>query len=345
MHPIERAYAAFLGRFRSQVEGAEAGQRSEAVRNAEFEDIPLSHRAALHFLGVRPSDPDFVAAIRFAAELQAWVAYRRHRQLYVVDERLAEALSTASWPEDLDVASLFLPVPGAAISVRLPGGTAQAHFIGFYDLETEAGGGAARRQIRFAQLRSDGELIPCGSVILVGGRLEDALRTETAAIRHYVAARSLHVQPDALTPRLKQGMTTLDGVMLERGQLLRQLLNVLLYINGNDDVVARVHSGKKPVTRGRRPRSVKREQERQEATVFDVGRAFASTIQHWEEEERARNVGGTVDGDRQVRPHVRRAHLHLYWTGPGRETARFKLVKPTLIHGGGASAASTRRIR
>lgn len=343
MHPLERSHAAFVDRFRAQLEAAEAHAQFEIDGGrGEQDGICLSQRAALRFLGARPSDPDFVASIRFAAELQAWTAYRRYRQLYVVDQRLAEALTTASWPEELDVQSLFLPVPGAAISVRLPGAAAEAHFIGFYD-EVPSAAGAPRRQLRFVQLGADQSFVPCAGLFLDGGRLQQALEDETAGIRQYVAVRGARSGSDPLNAQLEQQLTGLDAVMQGRGQLLRQLLNVLLYIHGNQDVVARVHPGRKPEKRAR-PRSERRAREKQQTTVFDVGRAFASTIQHWEEEQ-GMPTTNDGDGERRARPHVRRAHLHLYWTGPGREVPRFQLVRPTLVHGGAGTAAATRRVR
>jgi hypothetical protein len=111
MHSLERSYSAFMQRFGKQLDDAGASYRAEA--SAYGEDVSavcLSQRGALHFLGVGVHEPHFFAAARFAEQLQAWAAYRRHRHLYVLNDQLAKLLCEASWPEELDVSSLFLPV-------------------------------------------------------------------------------------------------------------------------------------------------------------------------------------------------------------------------------------------
>lgn len=346
MHPIERHYLAFAKHFGAELGRAEQRYRAEACAVGEdLETVYLSRRGALHFLGVRASDANLVAALRSADQLQAWVAYRRHRQLYVVDDALAELLTVASWPEALDVSSLFLPVPGAGISFRLSGAREQAHFVGFYDLVPVQDG--HERELRFVQVQQDGAVTPCGSVRLSGGSLEVSLQREAREIMQYIEGRKRSVGLDAVGAHLARGAEHLDEAMHSRGLLLRQILNVLLYIHGNEDVVARVHPGKRAgVSHQGRPRSIRRAAERASLSVFDVGRGFSSTLRHWEEAEERTRLMGAANSDRHIRPHVRRAHLHLYWTGPGRAVPKFQLVKPTLVRGGSnGEAASVRNVR
>jgi hypothetical protein len=59
--------------------------------------------------------------------------------------------------------------------------------------------------------------------------------------------------------------------------------------------------------------------------------ALACAIEHWEIEHR-RDEGVTTG--RTVRPHMRRAHPHLYWTGEGRTQPRVRFLLPVSVHGG-----------
>jgi hypothetical protein len=56
-----------------------------------------------------------------------------------------------------------------------------------------------------------------------------------------------------------------------------------------------------------------------EPAVHVVGKTFARAIERWEIEHRGDE--GVASG-RTVRPHMRRAHSHLYWTGEGRQQLR-----------------------
>lgn len=343
MQPIERQYLEFVKRFGRELERAEERYRDEALIFGEDPDsVCLSRRGAFHFLGVQKADETFFAASRFAEQLQAWSAYGRYRQLYVIDDALAAALAEATWPEALDVSSLFLPVPGAALSLRLPGAAPRSHFVGFYDLLPVEGG--QQRELRFAQVHEDGTVAPCGFVRLEPGSLAESLTVQEHETREYIERRRMHVGVDAVGAELERGVVRLDEAMRWRGQLLRQLLNVLLYIHGNRDVVARVHPGKRPEReRSSRARSRRRSEMKEATAIFDVGREFASTLRHWEDEEQDAREDGAF-AEHGVRPHVRRAHLHLYWTGRGREVPRFQLVRPTLVRGGGMGDVTARRV-
>ena len=37
-----------------------------------------------------------------------------------------------------------------------------------------------------------------------------------------------------------------------------------------------------------------------------------------------------------VRPHIRKAHWHLYWTGPGKSIPKTKWILPIFVKGGSA---------
>ena len=44
---------------------------------------------------------------------------------------------------------------------------------------------------------------------------------------------------------------------------------------------------------------------------------------------------GTSGSGASKRPHMRRAHWHLYWSGEGRKVPRVKWISPIFVHGEG----------
>lgn len=68
-----------------------------------------------------------------------------------------------------------------------------------------------------------------------------------------------------------------------------------------------------------------------ERAVRDVGGTYRKAIERWEIEQ-ARERGADSSG-RSVRPHMRRAHAHLYWTGPSRTEPRVRFLLPIPVKG------------
>ena len=143
------------------------------------------------------------------------------------------------------------------------------------------------------------------------GRLEED-RWETVSILHVIG-------PDLGT------CVRAAGARVEReggppgsfqSDLAGLALTVLLYLGGEPDLVRQVHPGAKPA-RDRRMhrRDPERWRDLRAPTRYTVGTAFRAAIERWEIEPRAQ---AAPPGGRTVRPHVRRAHAHLCWTGPGR---------------------------
>ena len=94
-------------------------------------------------------------------------------------------------------------------------------------------------------------------------------------------------------------------------------LTILLYLGGEPDVVRVVHPGAKPIKESIRRRDPERWKDLDEPVTYAVGREFTRAIERWELEH-GRDAGDADAGasaGRSVRPHMRRAHSHLYWTG------------------------------
>ena len=116
-----------------------------------------------------------------------------------------------------------------------------------------------------------------------------------------------------------------------RNDLSGLAMTIMLYIAGEPDLVRIVYPGAKPPKESTRRRDPERFHDLAEPTIHAAGKAFARAIEHWEIEHRGDpglNMGRTV------RPHLRRAHSHLYWTGEGRTQPRVRFLLPISIKGG-----------
>jgi hypothetical protein len=135
----------------------------------------------------------------------------------------------------------------------------------------------------------------------------------------------------------KDRAQTIVGVSMDvgasfRSDLARIVVILLLYLSGEPDVVRVVHPGAKPHRDARmRRRDPERWADIREPTVWDVGVAYRKAFERWEIEQ-AREIAADSSG-RSVRPHMRRAHSHLYWTGPGRTEPRVRFLLPIPVKG------------
>jgi hypothetical protein len=134
-----------------------------------------------------------------------------------------------------------------------------------------------------------------------------------------------------LAESLAAGNSGNDGPSDWHNQLAGLALMVLLYLSGDPDVVRIVHQGEKPaVKQSIMRRDPERFKDLQEPQLNLVGTAFSRAIERWEI-ERAHESDWTSGGS--VRPHMRRAHTHLYWTGEGRQVPRVRFLLPISVKG------------
>lgn len=82
---------------------------------------------------------------------------------------------------------------------------------------------------------------------------------------------------------------------------------------------------------------------RSQATWHDVGYRIGSELRSYRRSssERSEHMGGTV------RPHMRRAHWHHYWTGPrnGERKLVLKWLPPTMVGVGNIESATGHKVR
>lgn len=313
------------------LDAAERSYRAAAPKFGEdVGQVVLSHRALAHAMGRPPAADALVERVLFSTALQVWAAYRATKQIYSFDPALAEALDHATWPEALDVSTLFLPVNGCVIALSE---ARRDYYAAFYDYAI-GDAPSAQLKIRIAQLDTHASKVyPMGGVSLRAGTLQAAFAAERQSDRKFVFSRLAGEPADETSRYLARGMTSYDKELDKRACVLRRVLNAVLYINGNHDVVRAVHPGAKDRNGEVGRMALRRERRARDLAKPDVcaiGSEFGAAIAHWEREA-PRDEQAAGGGGWSVRPHLRRAHLHLYWTGPGRRVPRFRLVMPIVV--------------
>ena len=92
----------------------------------------------------------------------------------------------------------------------------------------------------------------------------------------------------------------------------------------------RIPKEKRPVVQTKKPGA---KPKRVKANTYEIGYVFAQSFERqMAANEYARKSEGTGTGTgRTVRPHIRRANWHHYWTGPGRKSLEVRWIQPTLV--------------
>jgi hypothetical protein len=239
-----------------------------------------------------------------AQSVAAWAAYREAKTLYTVEPLLAEALARTPWPEHVPTEALRLPSRFPVLCVAWEGGT--VHVGAYRDLMTSREN-TGQLELRLVHLDVD-RWWTVSILHLIRPNLGTCVRSAGARVEMEGGP------PDAF-----------------RSDLAGLVLTLLLYLAGEPDLVRQVHPGAKPA---REVRMQRREPERwkdlRTPALFAVRTAYRAAVERWEmEQERGE---GEATG-RTVRPHVRRADAHLYWTGTGRQEPRVRFLLPIPVKG------------
>lgn len=298
-------------------------------------------------------DPDGDHIARAAGStMTAFAAYRRSKVIYRLNEHLASSILEARWPGIYPMEQFRLPhngmvievppaamrilaerngalldLPSEAIATGLSTYLAWNQFICYYDLEMSHGQDAYSSPKLVLRI---GRPIPEHDQVYGAGRLSlTELGTLDDAWDEFISSADL-LWDSAQLPLPSNQPCKTSGVD-DRQHLFRLLLNSILYIQGDDDVVAAIHPGAHPTKTSKNPTKARRFQDLATPQVFDVGIRFGATVEHWEIEKPS--TGGEAAG-KTVRSHLRAAHAHLYWTGPGSKVARVRYLPPIKVKGG-----------
>ncbi|MDO8432295.1 MAG: hypothetical protein Q7S58_07780 [Candidatus Binatus sp.] len=267
-----------------------------------------------------PKDPESLCTHKVNIySLVCWAGWRESKPVYSIEPALAQCLSNTPWPEQTPLAALRLPSRFPVLVFPKAADSDRPTAVGIrYDIETgDDGKNALEMRFNFLEAAVAPAWIQFGTLRLTGATLGECFQAylKSIEIRSTEAGRSAVVQVMREDPYLRLAITT------------------LLYLGGEPDTVRVVHPGSKPaVKESIRKKDPERWRDLREPDARTVGRQFQQTIERWEIEQQHKSDGGS---GRNLRPHIRRAHSHLYWTGEGRKLPRVKFLLPIPVKGAG----------
>ncbi len=330
LHAVEAAWRRFRGG-----RGGEILRRALALRDSYLESIGLARLPAEVALpgavpwnllaleeanarGEATGDTLSAGGTTMANSCAVWAAYRESKTIYQIDAYLADALARTAWPDTVPPAALRLASRCPVLTLPWSGQT--VHVAATYDLLTQAEA-SGRLELRLSLL--SGEQWSTVSILhLVGDDLAACVRDASHVTDELIEARQLPAED-----RLPAGA----GFEVWHSDLPGLVLTLLLYLGGDPDLVRQLHPGARPDREQRlRRRDPDRWRDLHDPAVWRVGATYRAAIERWEIEH-ARERGEPTG--RTVRPHIRRAHAHLYWTGPGRGAPRVHFLLPIEVHG------------
>jgi hypothetical protein len=241
-----------------------------------------------------------------------WAAYRESKTIYEIEPSLMACLENTPWPLETPAAALVLRSRCPILGLPREGQPTQ-YVAATYDYQVPNPNCPGILMLHLS-LFTEALWIPCGTLNLVGDDFTACARAAIPFVLDFEDLPPLTKEPE--------WYHKLNAIVL----------TVLLYLAGDPDIGRVVHPGEKPQIK---PTLQKRDPDRyrdlREPQIHAVGKSFTRAIEHWEI-ERAKGTGD-VSGQ-TVRPHMRRAHAHLYWTGEGRKSPRVRFLLPISVKGG-----------
>jgi hypothetical protein len=244
--------------------------------------------------------------------IHVWVSYRDAKTIYHIEPALAECLGRSPWPEGTPAAALRLPSRCPILSFPESSAGPATFVAADYDLLTgeEQSG---RLELRISEFGADSERwIPICVLHLNRERLAQCLD-----------AAALEAE--------RHGAPAGEAQTVWRNKLAGLALTVLLYLAGEPDLVRIIHPGERPLKAKIARTDPERFRDLSEPNAYALGKAFSRAIERWEMEHQSDE---SLPTERIVRPHMRRAHSHLYWTGEGRTEPRVRFLLPISVRGG-----------
>jgi len=267
------------------------------------------------------NDPTYL----LCEDVSLWANWQSSRHVYRFDKALTSELLKTSFPDSMPVGMLRrLPYPCLFVEARMPmsmsdGSVAMTSgFFAWTDRTIRAEALAFEDGAECVSIMQlvDGQPRSVMSINLdvdtLGEVISEAMEFDLAEARRVNGSRDAYVTFARDYERMLR-------------EHYNQVLSHLLYVvaDNSDQEVEYRPSGKS------------RRKGRCESTIHAVGRRVGRAIGA----AKVRYVGeGGTEGDRTVRPHVRAAHWHHYWTGPRSEPEKRELVlrwvMPTFVNGG-----------
>lgn len=276
--------------------------------------LPMAAWIAIASEGAELRTDAVSQAVIDAAKLAAIGTWRYSQGIYRFDETAEDALAGTIMHGEMP-ADVLLRMPEWSVYIETPGREWMgAEMAGFWThLEWDANDG--RRELRFLLDTSAG-LLP--QILHIGPW------TVTEAVdRWYSEARKQAAAAGITVP----GLDDPDTVQAT-GAAIQPLLALVLYLCSDEpEIDDRQHPGERP-GRAKPTRTKKgwRLFPPPKPRVWAVGEGVGAALR--------REIDSEPTG-RSVRPHLRRAHWHGFWTGPrdGERRFRYKWLPPTVIAG------------
>jgi hypothetical protein len=285
--------------------------------------------------------------------IHALGSYSQTKTIYTIDRALVANLADCKLPDAIPMEALFLPKNGMVLDIPLhpamdsgdvlDARVSRIQVFCTYDENYETKG---------LDLNLNAFAVVPGKGFSPVSKLWACLDTTAPTLQESVERLAAylsrcHGASKAETEFYRQNKDVIQQKMREtlHQKALKLILSLILYINGNDDLVEVFSEKKEVMNRAKRRRLAKAGPVVEEPgpKVFKVGSKFASVIQRWEDQER-QDAAGT---GRPIRPHLRAAHAHLYRVGKGRLGTRVKFLPPIPVKGWEApeSEAKQRLVR
>jgi hypothetical protein len=308
---------------------------------------PVDFTQAYAWMGETEDPPTESVLGKIPYLLHAFGNYRRTRTVYTIDRTLLRHLVDSRWPASIPIEAASLPKNGCVLD--LPAhevfgaeniqGNDRVQVICSYDMNPDTGGLDMVLSGLCLRRNSEGlrELVSLEGLTawlnLSSPNLEDAILDYAIFMHDAFDQKRSDLLRAGNTPDEMNRASEEKLFSKEWFRYLKTILSVLLYINGNDDLLEiEQPADPGPMNKAKRRRLAKEgtlPKAERSLRQYQVGRKFASIIQRWEEQERsdAERTG------RSVRPHLRAAHAHLYRVGKGRTGQRVKFLPPIPVKG------------
>lgn len=264
---------------------------------------------------------EFPAIAQQISLFEGLAAWRPGQGIYIFDPLLADELSRTVTDEPIP-GEVLLRLPEWCIYITVTEG-AQAKwglngvfaFLSYDDAKSEAA-------LRFLLDMSDDDLLATFPICLNTGSVQESVERAAAEAGHALATAGKGREFDELS-----------GIDIEQcSRLLAPFVNLVLYVcSANADIVDSTTRQTAP----RRPVPIKTRRgvrmfPPDEVAFWEVGFRVATSVRHARDQmERATSERG------EVRPHLRRAHWHAFWTGsrsaPGSRALRIRWLPPILV--------------
>lgn len=279
---------------------------------------------------IRQDSADRFMFAALGIQAMAMLGYSENKRIYRPDTALIESLMDVKVRPDTPM-SIFRGLPSQVVAIELPRKTqigvfhAREFLVALYDVahdDREAG------ERSMAILGNFGD--PHGFMPITILDLRDAFKLgptasfSNSALVEEIGGPRLGNEESGRNPAFEYSGPT--------EKIVHLVLNILLYLLGSDDITTIILAQRKNVEK--RPRAeAMRIRELQDPHLFGVGAKWGKAVQNWIAEESTQRIALGRTG-RFISPHIRAAHPHLYWTGPGKTIPVIKFLLPTSVNGG-----------